>query len=211
MAANRSICQTCDALCHLLEILKSHADVKPVQHMLCVRSQLAMKGAQAASPSVRTVKEVFSVIPWRRNARPAALAASEPPWRTKANRVAAPCSSSTLPATISKFRSGRRCRSRTYPPSKPRTASSQEELTERLARTDADFLSRLPTFMVRLRTVLTLVSADNGSSSLKNSVALANGNKASNSKRRLHHGLRNRILQGDKQRRVKSPRRGPRP
>jgi hypothetical protein len=63
-------------------------------------------------------------------------------------------------------------------PSKPRTASSQEELTERLARTSADFRSRLPTFMVRLRTVLTLVSADIGSNSLKNSVALPNGNKA---------------------------------
>jgi hypothetical protein len=92
----------------LLEILKLHADVKPVQHMLSLRHQLAMNGPQTSiAIGVRTVTKVVSFAPDRRSARLAELNASEPPLRTKAKRVAFPSSSSTLPAITSKLRSGR--------------------------------------------------------------------------------------------------------
>jgi hypothetical protein len=65
---------------------------------------------RATSPSVRTIREMFSFILRRRSAKLAELAPSELPLRTKAKRVAFPSPSSTLPATISQLRSGRWCR-----------------------------------------------------------------------------------------------------
>src|ERR1035437_6860810 len=94
-----------------------------------------------ASPSVRTVTEVASLTPQCRSARPTALTASEPPLRTKAKRVACPLRSNALPATTSKFRSGRRCRFFTYPPSKPTTNSLQGSFDAAVARASADALN----------------------------------------------------------------------
>src|SRR5215471_2185721 len=48
MAANRSLGQTVNAFRNLLEILKSHTNVEPIQHMLGTRRQLAMNCAQAS-------------------------------------------------------------------------------------------------------------------------------------------------------------------
>ena len=42
MAANRSIGQTINAFRNLLEMLKSHTNVEPIQHMLGTRRQLSM-------------------------------------------------------------------------------------------------------------------------------------------------------------------------
>ena len=53
MAANRSLCQTTNTFCSLLEILNPHANVEPVQHMVSLGCQLMMKCSQ---PSV-TVAE----------------------------------------------------------------------------------------------------------------------------------------------------------
>src|ERR1035438_462397 len=131
-----------------------------------------------ASPSVRTVTEVDSSTPHRRKARPTELTASEPPLRTKAKRVACPSPSNALPATTSKFRSGRWCRFLTYPPSKPTTSCLQGPPDAAAARSSADFLSRLPTFIVRLRTVLAVDCADKGRSSPRKSVTFRNGNRA---------------------------------
>src|ERR1700722_17693151 len=107
-----------------------------------------------ASPSVRTVIDVVSVTPHWRMARSTALIASEPPLRTKAKRVACPSRSSAFPAITSKFRSGRWCRFLTYPPSNPTINSLHSRCDEPVASASADFCSRLPTFIVRLRTVL---------------------------------------------------------
>src|SRR5664279_5540249 len=94
-----------------------------------------------ASPSVRTVTEVASLTPQCRSARSTALTALEPPLRTKAKRVACPSRSNALPATTSKFRSGRWCRFLTYPPSKPTTSCLQDSLDVAVARSSADFSS----------------------------------------------------------------------
>jgi hypothetical protein len=51
-------------------------------------------------------------------------------------------------------------------------------LAEGFARASADFSSRLPTLIVRFRTVLAVVFADNGKSSPKKSATLPNGSKA---------------------------------
>src|SRR5664279_5223566 len=133
---------------------------------------------EPASPSVRTVTEVAWLAPRCCNASPIALTASEPPLRTKAKRVAWPSLSNALPAMISKFRSGRWCRFLTYPPSKPTTNSLQGSFDAGVARAFADFSSRLPTFIVRLRTLLAVACADKGRSSLRKSAAFRNGNSA---------------------------------
>jgi hypothetical protein len=85
---------------------------------------------------------------------------------------------STLPATTSKLRSGRWCRFLTYPPSKPTTNFLAGSVDEEEASTSADFCSRLPTFIVRLRTVLGVVWEDKGKSSPRKSATFPNGNNA---------------------------------
>jgi len=70
------------------------------------------------------------------------------------------------------------CRDRTYPPSKPTTASSHELAVDVSARALADFCRRISTFIVRLRTVLPVVWADNGKSSPRKSAALSKGSRA---------------------------------
>jgi hypothetical protein len=104
--------------------------------------------------------------------------ASEPPLRTKAKRVACPSRSSALPAMTSKFRSGRWCRFLTYPPSKPTTNSFAGSFDDEEASTAADSCSCLPTFIVRLRTVLGVVLEDKGKSSPRKSATFPNGNNA---------------------------------
>jgi len=92
--------------------------------------------------------------------------------------VVCPSRLSALPATTSKFRSGRWCRFLTYPPSKPTTNSFAGSFDDVEANTSADFCSRLPTFIVRLRTVLAVVWEDKGKSSPRQSATLPNGNHA---------------------------------
>src|SRR5580658_813655 len=111
-------------------------------------------------------------------ARRTALIASEPPLRTKAKRVVFPSPLSALPATTSKLRSGRWCRFLTYPPSRPTTNFLAGSFDEEVASTSADFWSRLPTFIVRLRTVLAVVLEDKGKSSPRKSATFPNGNNA---------------------------------
>jgi hypothetical protein len=64
------------------------------------------------------------------------------------------------------------------PPSKPATTSSHGLLFEGTARASADFCSRFPTFIVRLRTVLAVAFADTGRSSPRKSAAFPKGSKA---------------------------------
>ena len=89
-----------------------------------------------------------------------------------------PSRSNALPATTSKFRSGRRCRFLTYPPSKPTTNSLQGSFDVAAARVSADLCSRLPTFIVRLRTVLAVACADKGRNSPRKSAAFRKGTRA---------------------------------
>src|ERR1039457_5360833 len=131
-----------------------------------------------ASPSLRNVIDVVSVTPHWRIARSTALVASEPPLRTQAKRIVCPWLLSALPATTSKLRSGRWCRFLTYPPSKPTTNSFAGSFDDEEASTSADFCSRLPTFIVRLRTVLAVVWEDKGKSSPRKSATFPNGNNA---------------------------------
>src|ERR1700733_1411999 len=130
------------------------------------------------SPWVRTLIDVVSVTPHWGMARSTALIASGLPLRTKAKRVVLPSPWRTLPVTTSKFRSGRGCRFQTYPPSKPTTNSFAGSFDEEEARTSADSCSRLPTFIVRLRTVLGVAWEDKGKSSPRKSATFPNGNNA---------------------------------
>jgi hypothetical protein len=110
-------------------------------------------------------------------ARSTALIASGPALRTKAKCVECPSRSSAFPAITSKFRS-RWCPFLTYPPSNPTIYSLHGLFDEPVANTSADFCSRFPTFIVRLRTVPAVARADIGRSSPRKSATFPNGNSA---------------------------------
>ena len=90
MAANPAVARSVYALCELLKVCKFHGNVEPIQHVLDVRRNLPVNCSQPASPSVRNAIEVVSLTPHCWSARPTALFASKPPFRTKAKRVAFP-------------------------------------------------------------------------------------------------------------------------
>jgi len=178
MAANPTIGESVDAFRDLLKIRKSMAMWNQSSTGSASGASCCWTARKPTSPSVRTVIDVVSVTPHWRMARSTALIASGPPLRTKAKRVACPSPSSAFPAITSKFRSGRWYRFLTYPPSNPTINSLHGLFDEPVANTSADFCSRFPTFIVRLRTVPAVARADSGRSSPRKSATFPNGNSA---------------------------------
>src|SRR5450755_2139266 len=178
MAANPTIGESVDAFRDLLKIRKSMAMWNQSSTGSASGASCCWTARKPTSPSVRTVIDVVSVTPHWRMARSTALIASEPPLRTNAKRVVLPSPWRTLPVTTSKFRSGRVCRFLTYPPSKPTTNSFAGSFDDEEASTSADSCSRLPTFIVRLRTVPAVARANSGRSSPRKSATFPNGNCA---------------------------------
>jgi hypothetical protein len=178
MAANPAVRESVDTFRELLKIRKSHRNVEAIQHVLRLRRYLLVNASQTGIAIGKNCGDVVSVTPHCRMARSTALTASEPPLRTKAKRVVFPSPWSALPATTSKFRSGRWCRFLTHPPSKPTTNSFAGSFDDEEASTSADFCRRLPTFIVRLRTELAFVWQDKGKSSPRKSATFPNGYNA---------------------------------
>jgi len=154
MAANPTIGESVDAFRDLLKIRKSHGDVEPIQHVLSFGRNLLLDGSQTDIPIGKNCDRGGfgdSALPHGKIDRAHCLGTSIT-HEGKTGGIA--LAWRTLPVTTSKFRSGRGCRFLTYPPSKPTTNSFAGSFDEEEARTSADSRSRLPTFIVRLRTVL---------------------------------------------------------
>ena len=178
MTTNRSLGQTIHTFRHLLEILKSHADVKPIQHMLNMGRQATMNGAQASIAVGQNRQRgtlIYSMLTERKTSRN--------------HRFGAAITNKSKTRGVSVFieyLAGHHFKSPLRSlMSSPDISTIQTDnrffawatgrlLDERFRRS----LDRFPTRIVRLRTVPTVVCADTGKSSLRKSAAWPNGNKA---------------------------------
>ena len=165
------------ALRDLLEVFESHRDVEPVQYMVGMWRNLLMNGPQTGIAIGKNCDRrgfVGSAMLQRKIDRTDGL-------RTSVSYKGKTC---RLPIAIQRF-AGNDLKVSFRPSVSISNVSTIEADNQffagifrgRLARASADFPSRLPTFIVRLRTVLAVDCADKGRNSPRKSAAFLNGTR----------------------------------
>jgi hypothetical protein len=178
MAANPTIGESIDAFRELLKIRKSHGDVEPIQHVLSFGRNLLLDGSQTGIPIGKNCD--------RRGFGDSALAHGKIDRSHRlGTSIAHEGKTGGMPIAIQRLPCNHfevSFRPLVSISDVPTIQLHDQFFTlrcdEPVASASADFCSRLPTFIVRLRTVLAVACADNGRSSPRKSATFRNGSRA---------------------------------